>query len=137
MNKMLKMPAVESAFASNLVDQEAGSVISNAPKKEMANTTSRAKNKRLKTALVDMLFNALAPNITVISTPRVTYIRTIDKPYKIASRLPLAFFSDLLRKKLTVMGMIGQTQGVNSARKPPANPARKISQREMSPELPS
>ena len=60
MNKIFRKPVVESAFIQ-LVDQEAGSVISKAPKKEMANTTNRAKNNRLNTALVDMLLRALAP----------------------------------------------------------------------------
>ncbi|MPN23269.1 hypothetical protein SDC9_170657 [bioreactor metagenome] len=72
MNKILINPAVESALASSLVDHEAGSVISKAPKNETANSTSKAKNIRLKTALVDMLFSALAPNIAVISIPNTT-----------------------------------------------------------------
>ena len=71
-NKILRYPAVESAFASIFVDQDAGSVISNAPKNEMANTTSIAKNIRLKTAFVDKLLRALAPNNTVINIPRAT-----------------------------------------------------------------
>ena len=43
-----------------------------------------------------------------------------------ASRI--AFLRSLvrLRKKLTVIGIIGQTQGVNRAIKPPRNPAKKI-----------
>ena len=36
-----------------------------------------------------------------------------------------------LRKKLTVMGMIGHTHGVSSARKPPTIPARKMYIREL------
>ncbi len=80
MNRIFRKPAAESAFASNLVDQEAGSVISKAPKKEMANTTNSAKNSRLNTALVDMLLRALAPKITVIKIPKLTYIMMIAKP---------------------------------------------------------
>ncbi len=40
----------------------------------------------------------------------------------------MAFFLSLLRlrKKLTVMGMMGHTQGVNNANKPPRNPVRKM-----------
>ena len=37
-----------------------------------------------------------------------------------------------LRKKLTVIGMMGHTQGVNNATKPPKKPAIKMAQREMS-----
>ena len=35
-----------------------------------------------------------------------------------------------LRKKLTVMGMMGHTQGVNRAMSPPSNPIRKMYQSE-------
>ena len=47
-------------------------------------------------------------------------------PYITASRM--AFFRSFVRfkKKLTVIGIIGQTQGVNKAMKPPKNPAKKI-----------
>ena len=38
--------------------------------------------------------------------------------------MPLALSLVRLRKKLTVMGMMGHTQGVNSASNPPANPIR-------------
>ncbi len=72
MKSMLRNPAVESAFASSFVDHDEGNVISNAPKKEMANTTSNAKNNKLNMALVDKLFSALAPKIKVISMPNNT-----------------------------------------------------------------
>ena len=50
----------------------------------------------------------------------------MDAPYVHASRMP--FFLSLLRfkKKLTVMGIIGHTQGVNKASNPPKNPVIKI-----------
>ena len=69
MKKILIMPVVESAFESNLFVQEEGNTISNAPKKEMAKTTNNRKNMMLKIAFVDKSFNALAPNIPVISNP--------------------------------------------------------------------
>lgn len=72
MKKILNNPLVESALLSSLVVQDAGSVSSKAPKKEMANTTKRAKNRILNTALVAKLFNALAPKMAVISNPRPT-----------------------------------------------------------------
>ena len=71
-NRMLINPAVESAFASSFVVHEAGNVISNAPKNEIAKTTNNAKNNRLKMAFVDKLFSALAPKIRVIKIPIVT-----------------------------------------------------------------
>ena len=63
-------------------------------------------------------------------------------PYSTASRMPRFFaaaFSSsvdffvvpLLRKKDTVIGMIGHTQGVTNATKPPNSPKRKICQREV------
>ena len=71
-NRILMNPAVESALASSFVDHEDGKVISNAPKNETAKTTSKPKNNRLKTALVDKLFRALAPKISVIRIPNST-----------------------------------------------------------------
>ena len=56
----------------------------------------------------------------------------IDKPYVTASRIPFLRSSfALLRKKLTVIGMIGHTQGVSKAMKPPKTPIKKILQREL------
>ena len=48
-----------------------------------------------------------------------------------AERMALRRSSLRLRKKLTVMGMMGHTQGVNSARKPPSKPARKMYSNEL------
>ena len=69
MKKMLRRPDAVSAFESTDVLHLDGSLMSKAPKNEMANTTSRAKKMRLNTALVLKSFNLLAPNITVISRP--------------------------------------------------------------------
>ena len=54
----------------------------------------------------------------------------IDIPYIIAELFPPPFF----RKKLTVIGMIGHTQGVSKAMSPPRKPRRK---REKRPEAPA
>ncbi len=70
--RMLSMPDVDSALASNFVDHDDGSVISNAPKNEMAKTINNRKNRILKNALVDRLLSALAPNNTVIKIPKAT-----------------------------------------------------------------
>jgi hypothetical protein len=53
----------------------------------------------------------------------------IDIPYIIAELFPPPFF----RKKLTVIGMIGHTQGVSRAMSPPRKPRRKRDQRPESP----
>ena len=80
MRKMLSNPAVLSALESTLLLHDDGSVISNAPKNDAANTTSNRKKKMLKMALVESSFNALAPNIDVTIRPSATYITMIDAP---------------------------------------------------------
>ena len=49
-----------------------GSVISNAPKKEAANTTSMRQKRILNSALVERAFSALAPKMSVMARPSVT-----------------------------------------------------------------
>ena len=50
-----------------------------------------------------------------------------------ASRMPCRRLSLLrFRKKLTVMGMMGHTQGVSSATSPPSMPSRKMAIRLLS-----
>ena len=49
-----------------------GSVISKAPKNDMAKTIRITKNNRLKVALLAASFNAEAPKIRVISNPSAT-----------------------------------------------------------------
>ena len=124
--KILSKPPVFSALESTALLHLEGRVISKAPKKEAANTTSIKKKKILKTAFVDNEFKALAPKSPVTNSPKPTYITTMDAPYVQASRIP--FFLSLLRfrKKLTVIGIIGHTQGVNNANRPPTNPVIKI-----------
>ena len=70
--KILNNPVVCSALLSTALLHFDGRVISNAPKKEAAKTTSIRKNKILNTALVDKSFKALAPKINVIAKPKVT-----------------------------------------------------------------
>ena len=70
--KILIRPPVASALLSTALLHFEGSVISNAPKKEAANTISIKQKRILKTALVDKAFNALAPKIAVIASPNVT-----------------------------------------------------------------
>ena len=121
---MLSIPVAESALASILFVHDAGNTKSNAPKNDIAKNTNRAKNKILNTALVDKSFNALAPNIPVMVSPNNTYITIIDTPYKTASEIAFFLFALLrFKKKLTVIGIKGHTQGVSNAMKPPRKPA--------------
>ena len=53
----------------------------------------------------------------------------IEKPYKKALDIPFERELDCLVKKLTVIGIIGKTQGVSKANKPPPKPLMKIDQK--------
>ena len=71
MRKMLSRPVVCSALLSTALLQREGKVISKAPKKEAAKTTSMRQNRMLKTALVERAFRALAPKMSVMASPNV------------------------------------------------------------------
>ena len=51
-------------------------------------------------------------------------------PKRIASSNPFRLLLDFFKKKLTVIGIIGQTQGVSKAIKPPKKPLMKIQSKE-------
>lgn len=72
MRKILSSPVVFSDFSSIFVDHEAGSVNSNAPKKEAAKTISSRAKKMLNHALVDSALSALAPKSKVTKSPKKT-----------------------------------------------------------------
>ena len=67
--KMEIMPVVFEAFESTEFDQLSGSLISNHPKKENANTTNSRKRKMLNTALVESSLSLLGPKMAVTSIP--------------------------------------------------------------------
>src|SRR5574344_2325336 len=54
----------------------------------------------------------------------------MDMPYVIASQIPWLFLLLRFRKKLTVIGMIGQMHGMRQARSPPTKPMRRIYNKE-------
>jgi hypothetical protein len=128
---MKNMPPIPDVadFRSVPVLQRDGSVISNNPKKDRANTTSITKNRMLTTALVARALRALAPKSRVMSNPNATYTAIIDKPYVTASVIALLREDERFRKKLTVMGMTGQTHGVSNAISPPMKLVRNSPQR--------
>ena len=86
----------------------------------------------LNMAFVDSAFRALGPARVVITTPILTYITIIDRPYVRESLMPFDLSFERLRKKLTVMGIIGHTQGVKRAMNPPRKLVIKIIQSELS-----
>ena len=67
--KMDSRPLVWVALVSTLLAQLSGSLISNQPKKERANTTSNRNRKMLNTALVDMALSVSLPKRAVTSNP--------------------------------------------------------------------
>ncbi len=69
MKNMLSRPVVRSAELSILLAHEAGSFMSNAPKNDIANTTSSRKKMMLQVALVESALSELAPNMAVMSRP--------------------------------------------------------------------
>ena len=60
------------AFSSALFPQEEGRVISNAPRKDIANTTKSTKNAKLNQTLVDKALSAPAPKMAVTTVPKST-----------------------------------------------------------------
>ncbi|MCY1528686.1 hypothetical protein D9M68_638000 [compost metagenome] len=70
--KIPPRPLLLSALESILLTNEAGRVISKAPKKEMAKTTNSRKKRMLNTPLLLNSFNLDEPNSKVISRPTAT-----------------------------------------------------------------
>ena len=69
MRKMESRPLVSDALLSTLLVHDEGSVSSNHPKNERANTTSSAQKMRLNTALVERALRVCAPKRAVTSSP--------------------------------------------------------------------
>ena len=72
MSKMLRNPPVERALLSKAVDQLSGSVISNNPKNDNANTANNKKKRIFTTAFVLRSFRAEAPKRSVTNSPKPT-----------------------------------------------------------------
>ena len=68
--KMDSRPLVLLALLSTALDHLLGSLISNMPKNDSANTTSNKHRKMLNTALVERALSALGPKIAVTISPR-------------------------------------------------------------------
>ena len=69
MRKMESSPLVFDAFVSTAFAQRSGSLISNQPKNDRANTTSNRNRKMLNTAFVDRAFSVSLPKSAVTSNP--------------------------------------------------------------------
>src|SRR4051794_7132526 len=118
------------ALVSACVDQLDGSVISNAPKKEIPKMKNSAKNTRLAIQLVAKLFNAAGPKISDTRKPTNVKITMMDSEYIKAFLIPWLRVLLRLVKKLTVTGIMEKMQGVNKATRPLPNAEKKITHKE-------
>ena len=125
MKKMPASPFLPEA-ASLLFCQEEGRTISKAPKKEAAKTMNTRKKMmfgsqcvasqlKMSAVTVSPPSRRVRPMMTTIGT---VYSRTMKSPYMKALNRPSWTLSDPFRKKETVIGIIGNTQGVSSMAKP-------------------
>jgi hypothetical protein len=122
-NAMKKMPIKPplSACLSALFTHELGKVISKSPKKDNANTTKTTKNNRFGIQLVASSLAISGPINGATIEPTRVYIKIIENPYMRALRMPTFLLLALPVKKVTVIGIIGKTQGVKRATKPAKN----------------
>ena len=104
------------------VDQLEGRVNSKAPKNEKAKITKTKKKKTFVIQCVEISYK-IFPLFTIVkTTPNRKNITTILSDYNEATLTPAFLSFDLLRKKLTVIGNIANTQGVIIDAKPPPMP---------------
>jgi hypothetical protein len=109
-----------SAFESVLLTKLLGRTISNTPKNDIAKTMNRVKNNKLGIQCVLKMLPTFGPKIPIENNaPSNVKMNTIDNPKKIPVQIDLALLSLPRIKNETVIGIIGNTQGVNTA----ANPA--------------
>jgi hypothetical protein len=114
------------ALESTLFVQEAGNVISKAPRKEIPNRRNNKKTKILKTALLDIWYKVSLPNAIVSSKPSSVNITTMETEYNVAFFIPWALVLLLFRKNETVTGNIAYKQGCRTEIKPQRKPSRKV-----------
>jgi hypothetical protein len=76
------------AFESTLFVIEEGTVISKAPRKEIPNNVNNAKTKRLKIALLEMLYNVLLPKAIVSNKPNKVKMVMMEIEYNMAFLTP-------------------------------------------------
>src|SRR5690554_1326876 len=108
-----------SAFESVLFTRLPGSIISKAPKNDIAKTTKRIKNKRFGIQCVLKILPILGPNKPKVNkAPNKANINNIDSPKNNPLRIANFLLSLPLMKNETVIGIIGNTQGVRIAAKP-------------------
>lgn len=116
----------EFAFASTLLVQEEGKVISKAPKKEIPKTMNSKKTKMLKAALVEIRYNVSLPKMSVRKKANAVNMATIEIEYKVAFFIPWALVRLLFKKKVTVTGNIAYRHGCSTEINPQRIPSIKV-----------
>ncbi len=106
---------------------DVGTWISKAPNRLKASATNRTPIPRFNHGLAARSCTDVAPNNTENTIPMSVKVEMMPIAYREASRTALPRCCSLrLVKKLTVMGIIGNTQGVSKARNPiPIAPKKK------------
>ncbi len=118
-----------SACWSDLLIIQLGRFISNIPKNQAAKNRKIKKNSTLGIQCVLMKLAIPGPKITATIVPITAKIATMDTPKNMASNRD--FFLDFspCMKKDTVMGIMGNTQGVSNAMRPLPNAIQNSFQR--------
>jgi hypothetical protein len=136
MKNAAKTPPL-STFESAEVTHLFGSIISKAPKNEIAKIKNNAKNIKLGNQWVlSALANPAPALVRETIIPSKEYIRIIEIPKMIAFMMDLLLFSDPCEKKATVIGIIGKTHGVRIPAKPATMESRKNTNNPFFGELP-
>jgi hypothetical protein len=124
--KTPKRPPDED-FLSTLVTKLLGILISKRPRNHRAKKTNMKKNTILGSQWVAIQLANSGPPIKETSVPSKVKITMIHIPKKMAFKILLFLLVLLFVKNVTVIGIMGYTQGVNSASTPARNaPSTKV-----------
>ena len=113
-----------SACSSDLLIHFSGILISNRPKKLREKMRKMMKKSRLGTQWVPIKYSASGPKIRVRMAPNTANRKTMENPKNQAWRREARLLSVEFMKKFTVIGIMGNTQGVNIVRMPPSRANR-------------
>ena len=102
---------------SNLLTNLLGNPISKTPNRESARTMNMAASAKFIHGLFAKRLRPVAPAMIETPIPRIVNVPIIPALYK-SAEVRLDSPSFFFEKKLTVMGIIGKTQGVKRARNP-------------------
>src|SRR4051794_26546456 len=102
------------------LSRKLGRRISNTPSRLRPNARKRTATNVFSHALLARFWSAVAEKKNEQRTPIVVNTPTIARQYAIARPVVRPLRCPCLTKKLTVIGTIGQTQGITSAPSPPS-----------------